>query len=137
MIQTIRESSDVDTARENLQTRFDLSELQAQAILDMRLARLAALERKKIEDEYLQVIQLIAELEKEKRGIYAGAVGYFGYSSVDPQGNERDGEMDTCIALRTMLVKDGITYLQAGKFCPSRRWHVAGAFQGASGRPKS
>ena len=43
--------------------RFDLSELQAQAILDMRLARLAALERKKIEDEYLAVIQLIAELE--------------------------------------------------------------------------
>ena len=43
--------------------RFELSELQAQAILDMRLARLAALERKKIEDEYLQVIQLIAELE--------------------------------------------------------------------------
>ena len=44
-------------------TSFDLSELQAQAILDMRLARLAALERKKIEDEYLAVIQLIAELE--------------------------------------------------------------------------
>ena len=43
--------------------RFDLSELQANAILDMRLARLAALERKKIEDEYLSVIQLIAELE--------------------------------------------------------------------------
>jgi DNA gyrase subunit A len=43
--------------------RFDLSELQAQAILDMRLARLAALERQKIEDEYLAVIQLIAELE--------------------------------------------------------------------------
>jgi DNA gyrase subunit A len=63
VIQTIRESNDVDTARENLMTRFDLSELQAQAILDMRLARLAALERKKIEDEYLEVIQLIAELE--------------------------------------------------------------------------
>ena len=44
-------------------TRFDLSELQAQAILDMRLARLAALERQKIEDEYLAIIQLIAELE--------------------------------------------------------------------------
>src|SRR6187431_1622049 len=43
--------------------RFDLSELQAQAILDMRLARLAALERQKIEDEYLAIIQLIAELE--------------------------------------------------------------------------
>jgi DNA gyrase subunit A len=53
----------VDVARTNLMGRFDLSELQAQAILDMRLARLAALERKKIEDEYLAVIQLIAELE--------------------------------------------------------------------------
>ena len=63
VIKTIRESADVDVARDNLMKRFDLSELQAQAILDMRLARLAALERKKIEDEYLQVIQLIAELE--------------------------------------------------------------------------
>jgi DNA gyrase subunit A len=63
VIQTIRESADVDLARTNLMSRFDLSELQAQAILDLRLARLAALERKKIEDEYLSVIQLIAELE--------------------------------------------------------------------------
>jgi len=63
VIKTIRESADVDLARQNLMTRFDLSEVQAQAILDMRLARLAALERKKIEDEYLSVIQLIAELE--------------------------------------------------------------------------
>ncbi len=63
VIRTIRESADVETARTNLMTRFDLSEVQAQAILDMRLARLAALERQKIEDEYLSVIQLIAELE--------------------------------------------------------------------------
>ena len=63
VIKTIRESADVDVARANLMARFDLSEIQAQAILDMRLARLAALERKKIEDEYLAVIQLIAELE--------------------------------------------------------------------------
>jgi DNA gyrase subunit A len=63
VIRTIRESADVDVARTNLMNRFTLSELQAQAILDMRLARLAALERKKIEDEYLSVIQLIAELE--------------------------------------------------------------------------
>jgi DNA gyrase subunit A len=63
VIRTIRESADVDTARTNLMSRFTLSEVQAQAILDMRLARLAALERKKIEDEYLSVIQLIAELE--------------------------------------------------------------------------
>ena len=63
VIKTIRESPDVDLARSNLMSRFDLSELQAQAILDLRLARLAALERKKIEDEYLAVIQQIAELE--------------------------------------------------------------------------
>src|SRR3954447_6645585 len=63
VIQTIRQSADVETARNNLMSGFGLSEAQAQAILDMRLARLAALERKKIEDEYLSVIQLIAELE--------------------------------------------------------------------------
>jgi DNA gyrase subunit A len=63
VIKTIRESADVETAKSNLMSRFDLSELQAQAILDMRLARLAALERQKIEDEYLAVIQEIAELE--------------------------------------------------------------------------
>ncbi len=63
VIRTIRESADVETARKNLMAGFGLSEIQAQAILDMRLARLAALERKKIEDEYLAVIQLIAELE--------------------------------------------------------------------------
>ena len=63
VIETIRRAEDVDAARAALMAKFDLSELQAQAILDMRLARLAALERKKIEDEYLEVIQLIAELE--------------------------------------------------------------------------
>ncbi|HEX6868487.1 MAG TPA: DNA gyrase subunit A [Candidatus Limnocylindrales bacterium] len=63
VIKTIRESREVEDARNNLMARFKLSELQAQAILDMRLARLAALERQKIEDEYLSVIQLIAELE--------------------------------------------------------------------------
>ncbi|KAL3422441.1 anthranilate synthase component I [Phlyctema vagabunda] len=62
----------------------------------------------------VKAMELIAELEQEKRGVYAGAVGYFGYGSVDSQGNEVEGEMDTCIALRTMVVKDGIAYLQAG-----------------------
>ncbi|HTC86635.1 MAG TPA: DNA gyrase C-terminal beta-propeller domain-containing protein, partial [Candidatus Acidoferrum sp.] len=63
VIKVIRASADVELARQNLMSSFELSEIQAQAILDMRLARLAALERKKIEDEYLSVIQLIAELE--------------------------------------------------------------------------
>ena len=63
VIKTIRESADVDTARTNLIERFSLSEIQANAILEMQLRRLAALERKKIEDEYLATIKLIAELE--------------------------------------------------------------------------
>ncbi len=62
----------------------------------------------------VRAMELIAELEKEKRGVYAGAVGYFGYDHVDAEGNEGEGAMDTCIALRTMLVKDGTAYLQAG-----------------------
>ncbi|CAN5731513.1 DNA gyrase subunit A [soil metagenome] len=63
VIKTIRESADVDTARSRLIERFNLSEIQANAILEMQLRRLAALERKKIEDEYLATIKLIAELE--------------------------------------------------------------------------
>ncbi len=63
VVKTIRAAADVDVAREQLMSKFKLSELQAQAILDMRLARLAALERKKIEDEYLEVLALIKELK--------------------------------------------------------------------------
>jgi anthranilate synthase component I len=62
----------------------------------------------------VRAMELIAELETEKRGVYAGAVGYFGYAAVGPNGEEIEGAMDTCIALRTMLIKDGIAYLQAG-----------------------
>ncbi len=63
VIQTIRESPDADAAKERLMKRFKLSDLQAQAILDMQLRRLAALERQKIEDEYKQVKAQIAHLE--------------------------------------------------------------------------
>jgi len=63
VIATIRAAADVDAARSALVTRFALTEVQANAILEMQLRRLAALERKKIEDEYKAVIQLISELE--------------------------------------------------------------------------
>jgi DNA gyrase subunit A len=63
VIQTIRESPDADAAKTRLMKRFKLSELQSQAILDMQLRRLAALERQKIEDEYKQVKQQIAGYE--------------------------------------------------------------------------
>jgi DNA gyrase subunit A len=63
VISMIRKSPDADTARIRLIKRFKLSEIQAQAILDMPLRRLAALERKKIEEEYKEVRALISELE--------------------------------------------------------------------------
>ena len=63
VIATIRRSRRVDTARRNLQRRFKLTEAQAQAILEIQLRRLAALERKKVEEEYLKTIKNIAYLE--------------------------------------------------------------------------
>lgn len=63
VIQTIRESDDADVAKERLITRFNLSEIQAQAILDMQLRRLAALERQKILDEHKEVMAQIEYLE--------------------------------------------------------------------------
>ncbi len=63
VIKTIRESQDADVAKTNLMKRFKLSDLQAQAILDMQLRRLAALERWKIEEEHKQVSEQIASLE--------------------------------------------------------------------------
>ncbi len=63
IIKLIRSSPDVEQARARLIKNFKLSELQAQAILDMQLRRLAALERKKIEEEYKEVTALIKELE--------------------------------------------------------------------------
>ncbi len=64
VIQTIRQSPDVETARERLMTNFNLTEIQAQAILDMQLRRLAALERQKIEDEHKALLERIAYLEE-------------------------------------------------------------------------
>ena len=63
IIETIRNSQDVETARNNLVQEFDLTEIQAQAILDMQLRRLAALERQKLDEEYNDLLAKIAELE--------------------------------------------------------------------------
>jgi len=52
----------------------------------------------------IRAMEIIDELEPERRGVYAGCIGYFG----------ADGAMDTCIALRTAVVKDGAMYVQAG-----------------------
>ncbi|HLO28955.1 MAG TPA: DNA gyrase subunit A [Anaerolineales bacterium] len=77
VINIIRSASDVDTARNKLMKRFKLTEIQATAILDLQLRRLAALERKKIETEYKEVTVLIKDLEnllkspKRMRGVVA------------------------------------------------------------------
>jgi DNA gyrase subunit A len=64
VIETIRRSRTVESARANLQSRFKLTEMQAQAILEMQLRRLAGLERRKIQDEYKEKLQLIKYLER-------------------------------------------------------------------------
>ncbi len=63
VIKTIRESKDQEDAKKNLIAKFKLSDIQATAILDMQLRRLAALERQKIEDELIMVKETIAYLE--------------------------------------------------------------------------
>ena len=52
----------------------------------------------------IRAMEIIEELENTRRGIYGGAVGYFSF----------DGDMDMCIAIRTMVMKDGKIYMQAG-----------------------
>lgn len=74
VIAIIKKSKDVETAKNNLMSKFKLSEIQSKAILDMRLQRLTGLERQKIEDEYREILQLIEKLKSilesvEKRNI--------------------------------------------------------------------
>ena len=52
----------------------------------------------------IRAMQIISELEKTRRGCYAGAIGYFGF----------DGNVDSCIALRCAVLKNGKAYFQAG-----------------------
>ena len=63
VIRIIREAANADAARETLMRRLELSEIQAKAILDMQLRRLAALERQKIVEEHEEVLKLIEELK--------------------------------------------------------------------------
>jgi DNA gyrase subunit A len=63
IIRTIRESPDVEIARDRLMAGFGLSEVQAQAILDMQLRRLTGLERQKLEEEYAELLKTISYLE--------------------------------------------------------------------------
>jgi len=73
IIKLIRASQTTEEARDGLIKKFELTEIQANAILDLRLQRLVALERKKIEDEYVALLKTIAHLEeilRSERRIY-------------------------------------------------------------------
>ncbi|MFO7697975.1 MAG: DNA gyrase subunit A [Anaerolineae bacterium] len=63
VIDTIRRSRTAETAKDNLQKRFGFTDVQAQAILDLQLRRLAALERRRVQEEYRDVIERIAVLQ--------------------------------------------------------------------------
>ncbi|UYN88934.1 MAG: DNA gyrase subunit A [Anaerolineales bacterium] len=98
IINTIRKSKDADVAKEKLMERFKLSDKQAQAILDMQLRRLAALERQKIEDEYKQIKERIAYLKdllkspKKILGLIKDDLGELATAYGDERRTAVDGE---------------------------------------------
>jgi len=74
VVDLIKKSADVKTAKQKLMAKFNLSEIQAQAILDMRLARLTNLEKEALETEYLGLIKEIARLKailSSRKGVFA------------------------------------------------------------------
>jgi DNA gyrase subunit A len=92
VIRIIRESPSTEVARESLMTRFTLSVLQANAILDMRLRTLTGLERQKIEDEYNELIALIEDLKDILRPGSTRILGLIKTDSLDIKkrfGDER------------------------------------------------
>ena len=80
----------------------------------------------------IRAMQIIDELESSRRGIYGGAIGYFGWQ----------GDLDTCIALRTAVIKDNQLHIQAGggvvldsdpQYEFDETMHKAGALKRAAG----
>jgi DNA gyrase subunit A len=110
IITLIRAAKDVPTAHTELMKQFQFSEVQAQAILDMRLQKLAGLERKKIEDELSQIQKLIKELEailKSKTKMF-NLIKKELRAVADTYGDDR----------RTKIVKGGVKQLNPEDFVP-------------------
>ena len=116
VIALIRKSKNVDKARAGLMAKFKFSEVQAQAILDMRLARLTALERQKVLDELAAVKKLIAELkailadEKKVYGVVKNELKELAEKYGDPRRTEivaaegEDFSLEDLIAAEDMAV---------------------------------
>jgi DNA gyrase subunit A len=110
IIKLIRAAKDVPTAHAALMKEFKFSEIQAQAILDMRLQKLAGLERKKIEDELKEIQKLIKELEallKSKAKILKVVRNELA-EIADKYGDDR----------RTKIVKGGVKQLNPEDLVP-------------------
>jgi DNA gyrase subunit A len=109
VIDTIRRSQRVETARNNLMRKFNLDQVQAQAILDMPLRRLAGLERKKIEDEYKDITKLIKTLNdllrspKKMRGVVINELKEVKEKYADPRRTQiiQMDEGETAVNLLT------------------------------------
>lgn len=110
IIKLIRAAKDVPTAHASLMKNFKFSEIQAQAILDMRLQKLAGLERKKIEDELKAVQKLIKELESilKSKAKMMGIVKDELVEAAEKYGDER----------RTKIVKGGVKHLSQEDLIP-------------------
>ncbi len=110
IIKLIRAAKDVPTAHAGLMKEFKFSAIQAQAILDMRLQKLAGLERKKIEDELKEVQKLIKELEAilKSKAKMLGLVKSELAEVAEKYGDER----------RTKIVKGGVKQLSQEDLVP-------------------
>jgi DNA gyrase subunit A len=131
VIALIRAADTVDEARQELMARFELTEVQATAILDMQLRRLAALERQKIVDEHRELLTLIAELEAiladpgKLDTVLAGELKEIKARHADPrrsrisvQGVAEDGELAEA-ALPELEAQEVTVYVTAGGYLKS------------------
>ncbi len=114
IIRTIRESPDVDTARQNLMGNFSLSEVQAQAILDMQLRRLTGLERQKIEEEHAALLEAIAGYEAllaspgEQRAVIREDLRQLRADYADPRRTKLRPHEDGAIDLEDLIKKEAV-----------------------------
>ncbi len=144
IIAAIRSSRTVETARKNLRTKFKLSNIQAGAILDMPLRRLAALERKKIEAEYKEVLKQIKYLQgllKSPKKIFEAIKGELNELK-EKYGSPRrtlivdqTADKDKVTTTRDLVPDESvvITVTQSGKIC---YWAAEKGLDPARGRQK-
>jgi len=121
IIDLIKKSPDVETARERLMKRYKLSDLQANAILEMQLRRLAALERKKIETEYKEITVLIKSLEtllkspKQMRELAASELLRLKEAYADKRRthiiNLKEGKQKKSVLTTTQLLPDQVVWV--------------------------